>query len=178
MGQTGPLFAVECEGIVPDVLILGKPLAGGIAPIGAIVAQDHIWGSFGVSFPMSASSFAGNRLTCVAALETLAIVETEDTLRRGQEVGTVLRNGLENLAADQPALVRGVTGRDLLLGLHFVGPKEADEVIRRCIEEGLLVSAAFCDSRCLLIEPPLIIQPDQVIQVLNVLEESCHSVGQ
>jgi putrescine aminotransferase len=177
IGRTGPLFAVEQEGITPDVLILGKSLAGGIIPIGAIVAQDRIWDRFGLSFSMSASSFAGNRLACVAALETLAIVETEDVLKRGQKVGTILRTGLENLAADHPALVKGLTGRGLLLGLHFFGSREANEVIRRCIEGGLLVAAAFCSNRCLLIEPPLTIESGEVARGLRILTEACHRVA-
>lgn len=174
MGRTGPLFAVEHEGITPDVLILGKSLAGGIVPVGAIVARDRIWGRFGLSFSMSASSFAGNRLACIAALEALAIVETEKVLARGQRTGAILRAGLENLAADHPALVKGFTGRGLLLGLHFFGSREANEVIRRSIEGGLLVAAAFCSNRCLLIEPPLTIESGEVARGLRILTEACH----
>lgn len=178
IGRTGSWFAIDREGVVPDVLILGKSLAGGIAPVGAIVAQDSVWGGFAVSFAMSASSFAGNRLTCIAALETLATMEREEIISKGQRAATVLRNGLESLAADHPTLVRGVTGRGLLVGLHFVGPQEANQVIRACIKGGLLVAAAFCNSRCLLIEPPLTIEPQQLRQGLQVLVEGFHSIAE
>lgn len=177
MGRTGPLFAIEHERVTPDVLILGKSMAGGIVPIGAIVARDQIWGRFGLSFSMSASSFAGNRLACAAALEALAIVETEDILERGQKVGAALRAGLEDLVAEHPALVKRLTGRGLLLGLHFVGSKEAHEVIRRSIESSLLVAAAFCNNRCLLIEPPLTIELGEAVRGLEVLTEACHKVA-
>jgi putrescine aminotransferase len=65
MGRTGPLFAIENANIVPDILVLGKSLGGGIVPIGAVIARPHTWRRFGLSFSMSASSFAGNRLACV-----------------------------------------------------------------------------------------------------------------
>lgn len=177
MGRTGPLFAIERERITPDVLILGKALAGGIVPIGAIVADGRIWNRFGLSFAMSASSFAGNRLACVAAVEALAILETEDVMQRGQRAGTALRTGLEKLAADHPSLVKGLTGKGLLLGLYFSEPRKVREVIRRCIEGGLLIAGAFCSNRCLLIEPPLTIELEQVAQGLRILTEACHRVA-
>jgi putrescine aminotransferase len=103
IGRTGPLFAIEDENITPDVLILGKSLGWGIVPIGAIVARSQVWGRFGLSFAMSASSFAGNRLACVSALTTLEILTEEDVLDSGRLAATTLWKGLTEIATSYPS---------------------------------------------------------------------------
>jgi putrescine aminotransferase len=177
MGRTGPLFAVQDEQVVPDVLIAGKSLAGGIVPVGGILAHDGIWGRFGMSFSMSASSFAGNRLACAAALATLDAVEREDVLRAGVQAGETLRAALEGIAAEHPVLVERVTGRGLLLGLHLNNLAQVNRVVERCIEEGLLVASAFCNSRCVLLEPPLVIGPELLAEGIAILERVCREVA-
>lgn len=176
MGRTGPLFAIERERIAPDIMVIGKSLAGGIVPIGAILANSSLWGRFGLSFPMSASSFAGNRLACVAAIEVLEILDREKILEKGKENGSLLWAGLEDLSTLHPDLVQRITGRGMLIGLHFTNAKMASEVIRLSISDGLLVAAAFCNNRCLLIEPPLVLEPEQCERGLKILKNVCRKV--
>jgi putrescine aminotransferase len=176
MGRTGPLFAIEQERIVPDILVIGKSLAGGIVPIGAMLARSNLWGRFGLTFSMSASSFAGNRLACVAANETLSALEKEKILEKGQENGALLWAGLEDLQGQHPDLVKRISGRGLLIGVHFADSKKAGEVIRFCISNGLLVAAAFCNNRCLLIEPPLVLERKQAEIGLEILKNACRKV--
>jgi len=176
MGRTGPLFAIEHERIVPDILVLGKSLAGGIVPVGALLARSGLWGRFGLSFSMSASSFAGNRLACVAAVQTLKTLEEEGILEKGRENGALLWDGLADLPVLHPDLVQRISGRGLLIGLHFMNAKEAAEAIRLSISDGLLVAAAFCNSRCLLIEPPLVLERDQAERGVEILKKACRTV--
>jgi putrescine aminotransferase len=176
MGRTGPLFAVEQERIVPDILVIGKALAGGIVPIGAILARSSLWGRFGLTFSMSASSFAGNRLACVAANEMLNTLEKEKILEKGKQISTLLWAGLNDLPRLHPDLVQRITGRGLLIGIHFANSKKGGEVIRLCIAGGLLVAAAFCNNRCLLIEPPLVLEREQGEIGLEILKNACRKV--
>ena len=177
MGRTGPLFAVEAERITPDVLILGKSLAAGIVPIGAIVAQDDIWGRFGLSFSMTASSFAGNRLACVSALATLAAIDREAVLETSQRTADRLQTALARIAAQQPNAVKRLTGRGFLYGLHFADFRQAAQVVRQCIGQGLLIASAFCKKSCILLEPPLTIEPEQLTKGIQILERACHSLA-
>jgi putrescine aminotransferase len=172
MGRTGPVFAVEHERVVPDVLILGKSLSGGIVPIGAIVARSDIWSRFGLSFSMSASSFAGNRLACVSALAALAVLEEENILDAGRTAAETLWTGLTELASDQPRLVNRLTGRGMLVGMHLKNNRVADDVVSGAISRGLLAGAAFCNGRCILIEPPLVIGPDELRRGLEALRSA------
>jgi putrescine aminotransferase len=173
MGRTGPLFAIEDEGVVPDVLLVGKSLASGIVPIGALLARRRLWPRVELSFSMSASSFSGNRLTCVAALATLDLAEQQDMVRQGRNAALALRAELEGLRSRHPTLLQRISGRGLLLGLHFASPALAGEVIRSCIQNGLLIAAAFCNNRCVLLEPPLIISRNQITRAMEILDGAC-----
>jgi len=176
MGRTGPLFAIEHESIAPDVLILGKSLAGGIVPIGAIIAHSKIWRRFGLSFAMSASSFAGNRLACVAALATLKVFTEQEVLKKGKSVGQALWNRLSKLAAEYSKLVSGVSGKGLLAGIHFHDHRIANEVVLRSIRKGLLIGIAFCQRRCILLEPAITIPPSELHQGMSLFCEVLETI--
>jgi putrescine aminotransferase len=177
MGRTGPLFAVEHEGVVPDVLLLGKSLSGGIVPIGAVVARSNIWGRFGLSFSMSASSFAGNRLACVSALAALDVLDENNVLEAGRAAAEILWTGLEELATDYSHLVTRLTGKGMLVGMHLQNNRVVDDVVSRAIAKGLLIGAAFCNGRCILVEPPLIIGPAELRRGLEALRNALDEVG-
>jgi acetylornithine/succinyldiaminopimelate/putrescine aminotransferase len=122
---------------------------------------------------MSASSFAGNRLACISAIETLRILEDEDLLQQGKEVGELLSAGVRDLPKLYPNVVEKISGRGLLIGIHFATPKIANEIVRLSISNGLLVAAAFCNNRCLLIEPPLVLERQQAEKGLKILHDAC-----
>jgi putrescine aminotransferase len=178
MGRTGPMFAVEHDGVVPDVLMLGKSLSGGIVPIGAIVARSEVWGRFGLSFSMSASSFAGNRLACVAALAALEVLEHENVLDAGRVAAEKLWKGLAELVADYPSHLTHLTGKGMLVGVHLPNVRVANDLVTQSIAKDLLVGTAFCNGRCILIEPPLIIGPDELDRGLMMMRGALDDIAQ
>ena len=177
MGRTGSLFAIRDEGVMPDILLIGKSLTSGIDPIGAMLARGRLWQRLELSFSMAASSFSGNRLACVAALATLDLAERSDILSQSRESATVLRQGLDALPSRYPDILHRVSGRGLLIGLHFASPAIALDVIRASIQRGLLIAAAFCNNRCVLLEPPLSIDRAELRQALDILAAACQAVA-
>ena len=175
MGRTGPLFAIEDDGVMPDMLIIGKSLGSGIVPVGALLGHRRIWGRFGLTFSMSASSFSGNRLACVAALATLDLIEQSGVLEQARESASVLRSGVDALRTAHEDMVDRLTGRGLLIGLHFRTPQLLNDVVRTSIQGGLLVAAAFCNNRCILLEPPLTITVPEARQALRILDDACNA---
>lgn len=179
MGRTGPLLAVEERDVVPDVVLMGKALGAGIAPIGALVGPSRLWTKVGLSFAMTASSFSGNRLSCTAALATLDLLEESSSLQRGKENATILAKALEEISRSMPEAVTKTSGRGLLLGLHLRTPDVASRVVQRCIASGLLTATAFCEPRCVLLEPPLTMAQDLTRRGAEMLLDACHdAVGQ
>jgi putrescine aminotransferase len=172
IGKTGQMFACMCEEAVPDILVCGKALGGGIMPIGAIIARRGIWSRFGLSFPMSSSSGAGNAPACAAALATLHYVENEQLCRRALQQGLRLRTALENLVEAFPKTLLAIDGRGLLLSLQTASIQSASHLVAECVQRGLLIMTAFCDHTKILIEPPGCISNEEVDKVNAVLGEA------
>jgi len=153
LGRTGRLFACDHEGVVPDILLLGKALGGGVMPVGAIVARRWLWDRFGLSFPMSSSSAAGNAPACA------------------EDEGSRLAGAVSDMVQRYPEVVSGTSGKGLLLALHTPSPRIAAALIRECARRGVLVMTAFCHRTRVLIEPPLVISGKQVDDVISRLSE-------
>ncbi|MBN1543201.1 aspartate aminotransferase family protein [candidate division KSB1 bacterium] len=176
MGRTGTLFACMDERVVPDVLVIGKSLAGGIVPIGAVLARSDLWGRFGLSFPMSASSFAGNRLACTAALAALRLVTAPGFLDHANRISELLWRELKKFCQPFPEHNIRLSGKGLLIGLHLPDPRMAARIVQLCIDRGLLMATAFCDSRAILIEPPLVLSREQAEKGLTIIKKAMKSV--
>jgi acetylornithine/succinyldiaminopimelate/putrescine aminotransferase/predicted amino acid dehydrogenase len=121
LGRTGPLLAVERDGIEPDVLTLAKSLGGGLMPLGAMITRRDVWmkayGSY-QTFALHSSTFSGGSLACAAGLATLRVLGDGRVLVHAAERASQLREGLEAIARACP-IIREVRGRGLMLGLEF-----------------------------------------------------------
>lgn len=177
MGKTGKMFACEFEQVEPDVLLVGKSLGGGVMPIGAVLAKRKWWTKVGMTFAMTSSSAAGNGLACTAALAAIDVIQSENLCANAERQGQRLRQTVVNLSSEHPELVRSVTGRGLLLGLHTSSRKIAYEIAAECVRNGILVMPAFLDRACILIEPPLCINDAQMDEVLSGLQFACEAVS-
>jgi putrescine aminotransferase len=177
IGKTGRLFACEHDNAVPDILLVGKALGGGVMPIGALVARRDLWRKFGLSFPMSSSSAAGNGPACAAGLATLEVVETERLCEEAARKGKRALSVLGELAREFPSIVKGASGRGLLIALHMDGLRSASRIVSGCARRGLLVMTAFCDRTRVLIEPPLCIRDDQLDYAMDALRMTLAETG-
>jgi len=177
IAKTGRLFACQHDGAVPDILVCGKALGGGVMPIGGIIARRRVWSKFGLSFPMSSSSGAGNAPACAAALATLRKVADDRMCEEAARKGSLLRAKLEKLGADFPRTIVDITGAGLLVGLHFPSAKTASEIVARCARQGLLVMNAFCARSKILVEPPVVISDEEIDEVANILARAVAASG-
>jgi putrescine aminotransferase len=177
MGKTGNMFACELDQVEPDVLLVGKSLGGGVMPIGAMIAKRKWWTKFGLSFAMSSSSSAGNRIACSAGVATLEVIKSENLCVNADRQGRRLRRALVDLCCLHPELLRTVSGRGLLVGLHTTSQKIAYEIITRCMRQGVLMMTAFLDRSRILIEPPLCVDDTQIDEIVMVLQQACQSVA-
>jgi putrescine aminotransferase len=123
--RTGPFFAHTAEGVVPDVLVLGKALGGGLVPISATLAAPEVHErAFGTPerFDLHGSTYAGNALACATALATLHILDDEALGEASAERGRRLLLSLRRALTGHP-LVRDVRGRGLMVGIDL-GPTD------------------------------------------------------
>ncbi|HVR07014.1 MAG TPA: aspartate aminotransferase family protein [Thermoanaerobaculia bacterium] len=168
-GRTGRLFAVEGEGVRPDLLCCGKALGGGL-PIAAVLARRplfRVWSTG--SEALRTSTFLANPVACAAALAVLDVLEQERLPARAAELGSRLSARLAGWSERYPA-VAAVRGRGLLWGIELRSRQAAATWVaaaRRC---GILLLAGGPDGNVAQLVPPLSIAEPQLAGVLDVLE--------
>jgi 4-aminobutyrate aminotransferase/(S)-3-amino-2-methylpropionate transaminase len=168
-GRTGTWFACEQDGVVPDILCIGKAMGGGM-PISACVASRSIMDAWGTSTgeALHTSTFLGHPLSCTAACAAIDRMVALDVPRRAQEAGQRFRDGLEQLRRLHPEKVLEVRGRGLMLGIQFASPAAGPELARRALSEGLIVLPAG-DGSVVELTPPLIIESSEIDWAVEVL---------
>lgn len=164
LGRTGHTLAVEHEGVVPDLVLLGKALGGGIVPVSAVVGSREV---LGVLRPGEhGSTFGGNPLAAAVGTAVVELLETGEFQRRAAELGVVLREGLTALTG------RGVLGfrsRGLWAGVD-VDPAigTGREISERLMREGILVKDTHGST--IRIAPPLTVTETELRSALGSLE--------
>ncbi len=164
LGRTGRLFAWQHAGVVPDIMTLAKPLAGGL-PMGAVVLRQHV--ASAVEPGDHATTFGGGPLVASVALAVLRTVSDPDFLRNVAALGHRLESGLQGLR-QRVSRVTGVRGLGLLQGVVLDGP--VAPVIARARTLGLLVVSAGPD--VIRLVPPLNTEPRLLDHGLGLLEEA------
>lgn len=163
LGRTGRTLAVEHEGVVPDVLLLGKALGGGIVPVSAVVARRDV---LGVLRPGEhGSTFGGNPLAAAVGTAVVELLETGEFQRRAADLGTVLRDGLADLVGKG---VVGFRARGLWAGVD-IDPSlgTGREVSKLLMDEGVLVKDTHGST--IRLAPPLTITAEELRSALGVL---------
>jgi len=182
-GRLGTHFwGFEGQGVVPDVVVLGKPIGNGF-PLGAVVTTREIAGAFdnGMEF---FSTFGGNPVSCAAGLAVLDVVEEERLQERAGRVGGRLLEGLRGLSERYP-LVGDVRGSGLFLGVELVrdraslepAPEEAAYVVNRLRECSVLTGTDGPHHNVLKLRPPLILSEDDAGLLLATLDEVLEEDG-
>ncbi|WP_030178018.1 ornithine--oxo-acid transaminase [Streptomyces sp. NRRL S-813] len=163
LGRTGRTLAVEHEDVVPDVVLLGKALGGGIVPVSAVVGSREV---LGVLRPGEhGSTFGGNPLAAAVGTAVVELLETGEFQRRAAELGAVLREGLTALLG---AGVVGFRSRGLWAGVD-VDPAigTGREISERLMREGILVKDTHGST--IRLAPPLTVTEDELRSALGSL---------
>ncbi|MDX1412824.1 MAG: aspartate aminotransferase family protein [Candidatus Promineifilaceae bacterium] len=159
-GRTGRWFAFEHVGIVPDLLCLGKAIAGGV-PMGAIALGPRV-GQLPVG--IHGSTFGGNPLACAAAIATLEVIEGEGLVERAEDLGSYF---LQQLTCIESPLVREVRGIGLMVGIEL--KIRAMPVVKALADNGVQVLTA--GPTVLRLLPPLVISRSELDDVSAVIKK-------
>ena len=156
LGRTGKFFACEHEGVRPDVVIVGKALAGGFYPVSAILADDEVMSVFHPGD--HGSTFGGNPLGCAVAREALKVLKEEKLIENSAELGKYFLEKLRTLTADS---IKDVRGRGLWIGLEL--NPEAGGARKYC--EALWNKGLLCKEtheHTIRFAPPLVITREEL----------------
>ncbi|MCW5897839.1 MAG: aspartate aminotransferase family protein [Flavobacteriales bacterium] len=171
-GRTGKRFAFEHSGVVPDILVLGKALGGGL-PMGAFVASrermdllthDPVLGHI--------TTFGGHPLVCVAGLAALEVLEEERLAENARRMGALFKERLKHPA------IREVRGEGLMLAMDLGDADRVQRTVHACLYQGVLAFWFLSCPEAFRIAPPLTISEQEVRQacdtILGVLDASGH----
>lgn len=174
-GRTGSHFwAFEAQGVVPDILTLGKPIGNGF-PLGAVITTREIARSFdGVQY---FNTNGGNPVACAAGLAVLEIIERDELQKNALEVSQYLMGKLFQLKA-QHRLIGDVRGVGLFIGIELVvnertkepAREETTMIMERCREMGVLVGKGGVHNNVLRLKPPLCFQKEDADFLISVLD--------
>ena len=162
-GRTGARFAIDHDGIVPDIVIVGKALGGGYYPVSAALASRALLGLFGPGD--HGSTFGGNPLGCEVARAALRVVTEERLADNARERGDEL---MRLLRAIEHPLVAEVRGRGLLIGIELTVAAKA--LSKALLREGVL--AKDTQERVLRIAPPLVLDSAQAAEIAAAVERA------
>ncbi len=175
LGRTGRFFAFEHYGIIPDIVVLGKGLGGGVLPMAAVLARADL--DVGGHIALGHYTHGKSPLGCAAALATLDVIADEGLVARSAALGEKSLAKLREIAARHP-LVGEVRGLGLLLGMELVTDRTtmapdraaADRVMYHALSRGL--SFKVGQGNVLTLTPPLNIPEAELDRAFAILDES------
>ena len=175
-GRTGKLFGYENYGILPDLVCCGKGISSSM-PISAVIGTKKLMDQYPPG--SMTSTHTGNPLCAAASLASIDILLKEKLHDRAAKLGKVLLKKLKAIQKKYPSRVGDVQGLGLVYALHIVKPARkkiadpdfATDIVKRCVEKGLLFFSPVGDC-CVKISPPLIISREQILEGCRVLDEA------
>ena len=182
LGRSGKLFAFEHYDIIPDMVVLGKGLGGGIFPLAALIARDTL--DVGGHMALGHYTHEKNPVACAAALATLEVIIEENLPERALKLGEYALQKMREMA-ERHLLIADVRGLGLLLGIELAvedadgirkpAIAEAEQVMYESLKRGLNFKVTM--GNVLTLTPALTISQDELDQALRILDDAIGLVG-
>jgi 4-aminobutyrate aminotransferase/(S)-3-amino-2-methylpropionate transaminase len=178
--RTGDWFAVDYEGVVPDMVTTAKGLAGGM-PLAAVTGRAELMNA--VHEGGLGGTYGGNPVAAVAALATIRTMRERNLVGRAREIGEIALGNLRSLQQDV-AIIGDVRGRGAMIAMELVNPgtKEpnaaaAKAIVNYCNQHGVIALACGTDGNVIRLLPPLVITDEQLADGLDVLAAAVRSAS-
>lgn len=169
LGRTGRDFCYQRDDVLPDVVILGKSLGGGLLPLSAVVARKDVMDVMGVG--THGSTFGGNPLACAVGREAIRMLKEERLSERAERLGQSVK---EALAAENLPRVKEVRGRGMLIGIDME-PVSARPYCELLAERGVLCKETH--EYVIRIAPPLVIEEGELKEGVGRIVEVIKELG-
>ncbi len=166
MGRTGRMFCFEHQDVIPDVVVLGKAISGGLAPLSVMVTNSYLM-DMAFHPGSDGSTFGGYPYACVCGLAAIDVMKEEKLPERSAEMGRILKGRIEEIAARSP-YVKEVRGRGLFIGIEV---KSGDAMVfcRKLLDLDMLANDSH--HHTIRISPPLIIGENEIDYICDRLEK-------
>ncbi|MBL8702050.1 MAG: aspartate aminotransferase family protein [Alphaproteobacteria bacterium] len=180
LGKTGRMFACEHDEVVPDILVMGKALGGGILPIAAVIAREDL--DVGAQWAFGHYTHEKNPVTARAALTTIQIIEDEGLVENAARVGALALQRLEDMRRRHHC-IGDIRGRGLLIGVELVksrvekvpDPDRAEATLYAALDRGVSLKTTM--GNVLTLTPPLTITAVQMSDALDRIDAALADAG-
>ena len=170
IARTGKLLAVNHENVIPDILILGKALSGGVYPVSAVLANNEIMDV--IKPGQHGSTFGGNPLASAVAVAALEVIEEEKLAENAEKLGNIFRKELQEFANSND-LIKLVRGKGLLNAILIDDTEDSSTALDICIklkENGLLAKPTH--GNIIRFAPPLVMTEDQLMDCISIIKKT------
>jgi 4-aminobutyrate aminotransferase len=173
LGRTGKMFTCEHYDVVPDMLVIGKGLGGGVFPLAALIAREDL--DIVPERALGHYTHEKNPVACAAGLATIECLERDGLVENARNLGVQALDRIKDMAW-RHALIGGGRGLGLLLGIELIKNRktgqraceEAEEVMYRALKKGLSFKVSM--GNVLTLTPPLTISKAQMDRALDIIE--------
>jgi 4-aminobutyrate aminotransferase len=164
-GRTGRMFSCEWDGVVPDMLVVGKGLGGGVLPLAAVIARTEL--DVARLYSIGHYTHEKSPLASAAALAALGVIESESLVERSERLG---RHSIDRLssALKECNHVVEIRGRGLLIGIELTSPDLAERALYACLDQGLNFKVS--SGTVLTLAPPLNIADEDLALAWSIVE--------
>jgi acetylornithine/succinyldiaminopimelate/putrescine aminotransferase len=169
LGRCGALWGIDTYGVVPDIIVTGKGLSGGVYPITATLYHERLNPFLHANPFIHISTFGGSELGCAVTLEVLDIICGPGFLENVRARAEQFRGGLAELQSRHPLLVE-VRQRGLMMGLRLADPRLGLALSQLGFQGGLLAVYANHDPAVLQLLPPLIVTAEEAAGLIELLD--------
>jgi acetylornithine/N-succinyldiaminopimelate aminotransferase len=170
-GRTGRLFGFEHFDLVPDIVVMGKGMGGGM-PIGALMASKVMMDTFATKPKLGhITTFGGHPVIAAAALATLNIITAPGFLKSIQDKEQLFRAELQH------TIIKEVRGMGLMLAIMLENSSQANELVLKCAERGLILFWLLYEDKAVRITPPLTISEEEIKKGCRIIREVLDQLG-
>lgn len=178
LGRLGTMWGCEIEDVVPDVLLVGKILGGGVFPVGAMVTTADLYEPFNANPLLHSSTFGGSPAASAAVVAALEAIQEEELVSRAAALGKQLLNLIRNaVVRHADAVVHEVRGRGLMIGIDFLTPAVAADAMSELLARKVLTSYTLTSNKVLRLTPPAAMTEGEVDWLIAALAVSCQVVN-
>jgi len=177
-GRTGKMWGIEQYDVEPDMITAAKGIANGM-PLAAVVTTSDIAATLTKN---TISTFGGNPVSCAAAKATINVIQRDELDKNAEEMGDILRKGLEQLQEKYPKVIGEVRGMGLMQAIELVvdetkkdrtpNPDAAEQLMEETKARGLLIGKGGLYANAMRISPPLNITKSEVEEAIGILNDS------
>ncbi len=179
LGRTGRMWCCERDRAVPDVLLTGKALGGGVVPASAMVTTEALFEPLNRDPLLHSSTFGGNPLAASAAIATLGVLSELDAPARARELGAELLAAVARIAEEDGAgLVSAVRGEGLLIGIELSHEHLGAELLMEMLDHGVILCHSMFAHPVVRLTPPVTLTDADREQLYDALSKSLAAIAE